>query len=122
MKLQAREYKRVLLGALVIDAAYLLAGGIFSFLSLRAAGGLLLGTAAAVINALLLEWTITSLPGRDEVSGKRFYVRSYLGRMLFYGLVLAAGFQWLEPFATVLPLFAPKVSYLFLALTRKEVN
>lgn len=118
MKLRFQEYKRIFFGALVLDGFYLLAALIFSFLSLKALGGLLLGTGCAVANSILLEWSTESLTQKEQRPGVRFYFGGYMGRLALSGICLFIGFQWLDPFAAAVPLLAPNVTYLFSTLNK----
>ena len=116
-----REYRRVLAGALVLDGLYLIVSVCFSFFGWRTIPALVLGTAFTVLNSFLREKTVEHIIRMGEYGGRNFHLKSYLGRMTLAGLCMAAGFAWLDPFAVVVPMLAPGLTYLLLAVTGRDI-
>lgn len=116
-----REYRRILAGALVLDGLYLAVSLCFSLFSWKTVPALLLGTVFAAVNSLLREKTVERIVKMGEFGDRKLHLKSYLGRMTLAGLCMAAGFAWLDPFAVVVPMLAPGLTYLFLALTGREI-
>lgn len=119
--LAVREYRRVLSGALVLDGLYLLVALCFSFFSWKTVPALLLGTIFAVVNSWLREKTVEKIVRMGVFGDRKLHLKSYLGRMTLAGLCMSVGFAWLDPFAVVVPMLAPGLTYLFLALTGREI-
>ena len=116
-----KEYRRILAGALVLDGLYLIVTLCFSLFSWKTVPGLLIGTAFAVVNSWLREKTVERIVKMGEFGDRKLHLKSYLGRMTLAGLCMCTGFAWLDPFAVVVPMLAPGLTYLFLALTGREI-
>lgn len=119
--LAVREYRWVFIGALALDILYLILSLCFSFFSWRTVPALMLGTAFAVVNSVLREWTVVRIVRMREFGDRKLHMKSYLGRMALAGVCMAVGFAWLDPFAVAVPMLAPNVAYHFLQLTGREI-
>lgn len=76
------------------------------------AGNALSG-AAAVLNFFFMGLTVQSAVAKDEKDAKTAMKLSQTWRMLFLIVVVAVGAVWLNLWATVIPLFFPRVAFSF---------
>lgn len=106
-------------GAVTLGVFYLAIAVLFSFFSWKSVAGLGLGIGYTLLNAWALSWTIRRFAWEGSGAG-RLYGISYTLRMLGAGLCLAAAFQWLDPFAALIPMISPRITYFFLALRYGE--
>lgn len=123
-----KEWKRQLIGGAAVGGIYTLIAvltGLSDTVSRTAfppAGtvlGVLVGCIYLVVNFLLLD--LSSQRIAKGAASRRFYLQSYLGRYLWAAVVLVIGFMYLDPFAVFVTMLAPRVTYLFYAVTGKEL-
>ena len=119
MKECLKDVKPVVLAAIVLDALFVVGSLIFFEVDLKILLGLIIGTLYAILNHIALWYTIKGLPGKTRV--KFFYGISYSVRFIVAGVCLVIGFLYLNPFAVVIPMLAPKAGYYFMAFTGKDI-
>lgn len=85
------------------------------------AGNALSG-AAAVLNFFFMGLTVQSAVAKDEKDAKTAMKLSQTWRMLFLIVVVAVGAVWLNLWATVIPLFFPRVAFSFRPLFDRKLG
>lgn len=85
------------------------------------AGNALSG-AAAVLNFFFMGLTVQSAVAKDEKGAKTAMKLSQTWRMLFLIVVVAVGAVWLNLWATVIPLFFPRVAFSFRSLFDRKLG
>ena len=111
------------MAAVFLDAVFLLVAALFfDEINGKIFLGLLLGTAYAVSNHLALGFTVKRLLSRETGRARFFYGLSYCLRFAAAAAILAIGFAYLNPFAVVTPMFAPKVGYYFMGFSGKDIQ
>jgi len=113
------ETKIVFFAAIVLDILFVVGMAIFSELNMKIFIGLLIGTLYAIINQVVLWHTVNGLVRKARV--KLSYGVSYMIRFIAAAICLTIGFLYLNPFAVVVPMLAPKVGYYFMAFTGKDI-
>ena len=119
MKECLKDTKVVALAAIVLDAIFVIVSVIFYKLDFKIILGLIIGTIYAILNHMALWYTIKGLAGKTRV--RLSYGLSYSVRFVVAGICLAVGFIYLNPFAVVVPMLAPKAGYYFMAFTGKDI-
>jgi hypothetical protein len=85
------------------------------------AGNALSG-AAAVLNFFFMGLTVQSAVAKDEKDAKTAMKLSQTWRMLFLIVVVAVGAVWLNLWATVIPMFFPRVAFSFRPLFDRKLG
>ncbi len=119
MKECLKEVKIVAVAALILDVLFVAVSLAFFKLDLKAISGLIIGTIYAILNHMALWYTVQGLSGKKRV--KLSYGLSYMIRFAVAGICLVIGFLYLNPFAVVVPMLAPKAGYYFMAFTGKDI-
>lgn len=81
--------------------------------------GVLMGCVYLIVYFLLLD--LSSRHIAKGIASRRFYLQSYLGRYLWAAVILVIGFLYLDPFAVFVTMLAPRATYLFCAVSGKEL-
>ena len=119
MKECLKEVKIVAVAAVVLEALFIIISAIFFNLDFKVFTGLIIGTVYAILNHIALWYTVKGLAGKTRV--KLSYGLSYMVRFVLAGICLVTGFLYLNPFAVVVPMLAPKAGYYFMAFTGKDI-
>ncbi len=122
LKLQpasVRELKHISLGVAAGSAVMLAVFAIVGKFHWTVLTGALLGDAAAIFNFYYLCRSVQRAAASDEMTARLVMRSSYSRRMLVSAAAIAAGFllPWFHGLATVIPLFLPRVTILFMQLT-----
>ena len=119
MKECLKETKIVAVAAVALDLLFIIVSAIFFKIDFKVFLGLIIGTIYAILNHIALWYTIKGLSGKTRV--KFSYAISYTVRFAVAGICLVIGFLYLNPFAVVVPMLAPKAGYYFMAFTGKDI-